>query len=150
MKYLEEVLLSGEILQYECTISNWIYCRPVIILVIGLFIMLAGSWGQGVLFVIFVVSCIPLVNAFINKRTNELGFTDQRVIGKTGWISRHVVELALDKVASFEVKQGLIGRMLRYGTVLVRDTGGTGTAPFKYLENPTDLSRAHQQFLADR
>lgn len=150
MKYLEEALLSGEIIQYECTISNWIYFKPLIILVIGLFIMLVGFWGQGALVTIFVVSCIPLVNAFINKRTNELGFTDQRVIGKTGWISRHVVELALDKVASFEVKQGLIGRAFGYGRVSVRDTGGTGTAAFKYLKNPTDLSRAHQQFLADR
>ena len=52
--------------------------------------------------------------------------------------------------ASVEVKEALIERILGFGRVLVRDNGGTGTAPFKYLKNPKDLSRAHQQFLADR
>ena len=54
--------------------------------------------------------------------------TDRRVIYKRGFITRHTVEMNMDKVASVDVDQSILGRMLDYGTVHVIGTGGAQNA----------------------
>ena len=49
--------------------------------------------------------------------------TDRRVIYKRGFINRHTEEMNMDKVASVDVDQSILGRMLDYGTVRVMGTG---------------------------
>ena len=50
--------------------------------------------------------------------------TDRRIIYKRGFINRHTDEMNMDKVASVDVDQSILGRMLDYGTVHVIGTGG--------------------------
>ncbi len=58
----------------------------------------------------------------------ELSVTNHRVIYKSGFIRRHTVEMNMDKVASVDVDQSILGRMLDYGTVHVIGTGGVQNA----------------------
>ena len=50
--------------------------------------------------------------------------TDRRIIYKRGFIWRHTEEMNMDKVASVDVDQSILGRMLDYGTIHVIGTGG--------------------------
>ena len=50
--------------------------------------------------------------------------TDRRIIYKRGFINRHTEEMNMDKVASVDVDQSILGRILDYGTVHVMGTGG--------------------------
>ena len=50
--------------------------------------------------------------------------TDRRIIYKRGFITRHTEEMNMDKVASVDVDQSILGRMLDYGTIHVLGTGG--------------------------
>jgi uncharacterized membrane protein YdbT with pleckstrin-like domain len=61
----------------------------------------------------------------IDRWTSEFAVTNRRVLIKVGLISRRTVELNLTKVESVAVDQGILGRILGYGTIIVIGTGGT-------------------------
>jgi uncharacterized membrane protein YdbT with pleckstrin-like domain len=71
---------------------------------------------------LFVVS---FLYAWFIRWTTEIAVTDRRVIYKEGFITRHTVEINMDKVASVDVDQSIPGRLLDYGMVHVIGTGGT-------------------------
>ncbi len=54
---------------------------------------------------------------------SELVITDLRVLIKTGIIRRQTLEVFVSKVESVAVDQGVLGRVLDYGTVAIRGTG---------------------------
>jgi uncharacterized membrane protein YdbT with pleckstrin-like domain len=63
------------------------------------------------------------------------------VIYKTGFISRHTSEMNMDKIESVTVDQGLLGRMLDYGTIHVLGTG-QGLEHLHRIASPLQLRNA--------
>jgi len=55
-----------------------------------------------------------------------------------GFIQRRSVEIHMDKVESVDVDQSVLGRMLDYGTVIVRGTRAT-LEPFRDIDRPIDF-----------
>jgi uncharacterized membrane protein YdbT with pleckstrin-like domain len=66
---------------------------------------------------------ISFLHAWFIRWITELAVTNRRVIYKCGFISRHTVEMNMDKIESVDVDQSLLGRMLNYGTIHVLGTG---------------------------
>ena len=82
-----------------------------------------------------LVALFTGLRAFIRRAATELAVTDHRVIYKTGLLSRHTIEMNRDKVESVDVDQSLLGRILGYGTVIVRGTGGS-LEPMRNIGDP--------------
>lgn len=134
MKYIEEHLLPDEKVLYTTTLHWIIWAPAVLLLLIALsFVKYTGWW-------IFILPILSGVNALINYLTSEFGVTNKRVMMKTGFISRKSLELLLPKVEGVQVDQGIIGRMLDYGTITVSGTGGSHT-PFPNVQKPMELRR---------
>jgi uncharacterized membrane protein YdbT with pleckstrin-like domain len=74
----------------------------------------------------------------------ELSITDRRVVVKTGLIARQVRELHLSRIEGIEVDQSMLGRVLMYGTVMVRGVG-TDLDPIEYVHRPESFKRAFFQ-----
>jgi uncharacterized membrane protein YdbT with pleckstrin-like domain len=66
---------------------------------------------------------ISFLHAWFIRWITEFAVTNRRVIYKRGFISRHTVEMNMDKIESVDVDQSLLGRMLNYGTIHVLGTG---------------------------
>ena len=62
------------------------------------------------------------------------------MIAKFGFIRRSTIELLHGKVESFHVDQGILGRVLNFGTVVVNGTGGAKT-PIPRIAAPLDFRR---------
>ena len=77
----------------------------------------------------------------IDRWTSEFAVTNRRVIIKVGLIARRTVEVNLAKVESVIVDQGVIGRVLGYGTIFVVGTGGTRER-FEAIANPLGFRQA--------
>ena len=56
--------------------------------------------------------------------SSELVITDIRVLIKTGIIRRQTLEMFISRIESIAIDQGFFGRVLDYGTVIVRGTVG--------------------------
>ena len=66
-----------------------------------------------------------LLSAAVTVKTSELVITDRRVLIKVGFIQRHTFEMFISKIESVAVYQSMLGRLLDYGTVEIRGTGGS-------------------------
>jgi uncharacterized membrane protein YdbT with pleckstrin-like domain len=95
--------------------------------------------------VILVVAAIIIFSYGVAKRNaTEMAVTNRRVLIKTGMTSRRTLDLMLSRVESIGVEETAAGRMLGYGSVVVRGTGGT-PEPFVMIAHPQEFRRAVQE-----
>jgi uncharacterized membrane protein YdbT with pleckstrin-like domain len=140
VSYAEKHLIQGETIEYE-TKLHWI----VMLGHAGLtaFFVLAGtallvfSWNTRhsadshssilvwIALAAFLVAAILLGVGLVKRNATVMAITNKRVIVKTGLASRRTVELLLSRIESVVVEEPAMGRMLGYGTVIIRGTGGT-------------------------
>ena len=141
MGYVEQNLMPGEEVTYRATLHWIIYVVPVLLGVLGLILLLSSVVGFGV--ALLVVSGFFALSRWITARTSEFAVTNKRVIIKVGLIRRHTLELLLSKVESIGVDQGIIGRIVGYGSIVVIGTGGT-KEPFKNIAAPLEFRKQVQ------
>lgn len=84
---------------------------------------------------IILLGAIELIRGLIKQVSTELVITNRRVIAKHGFISCYTFELLLTKVEGANVDQTIMGRMLGFGTLLVKGTGG-GISPIDHIAQP--------------
>jgi uncharacterized membrane protein YdbT with pleckstrin-like domain len=132
-RYVQDTLIPGERVMHETHLHWIIYAAG------GVFTALAFVTAG----VTLVIAIPVLIYAWINARTSEFCVTDGRVLIKTGWLSRRTIELNISKVESLEVSQGMLGRSLNYGTIIVVGTGST-REPFRRIADPLGFRRAVQ------
>jgi uncharacterized membrane protein YdbT with pleckstrin-like domain len=131
--YIESNLSGGERLLYVAKIHWMAYVPGAFLLIFGLFASLSGGYMLSGLLI--VLGLYMLIRAAIYAFTTELGVTSRRVVAKVGFIRRSTIELNHDKVEAFSVEQGLVGRLLGYGTLIVCGTGGSKT-PIRSIDDP--------------
>ena len=85
--------------------------------------------------------------AYVKSVTSEFAVTEKRVLMKVGWIRRRSVETLLGRVEAIAVEQGIGGRLLDYGTIVVTGTGGTRER-FDRIAAPLDFRREVQAQIA--
>ncbi|WP_167760149.1 PH domain-containing protein [Paraburkholderia pallida] len=137
MTYVQSTLTPGERIVFEA-FPSLIAMAPR--LVIGAVLMLLGvvlSFGEspGAGVATFVVGAITFGMVAIAYRTTELTITNKRVVAKFGVIRRSTVELQLSRVESVQVEQGILGRMLHYGSLVVAGAG-LPSAPIPAISEP--------------
>lgn len=144
MKYVEQVLQPGETVVYATTLHWLVYLRALMFFALAIVcLMVAGYLESGGLdtalkvgaALLCIVGIVSALSALIRRATTELAVTDRRVIFKTGIFQRHTVEMNLSKVETVGVNQSILGRLLGYGTVLVRGTGGS-FEPIPFIGEP--------------
>lgn len=89
---------------------------------------------------IVIVGVILLIFAYIQQQTTELAVTNRRVLAKFGIISRTTFELFLNKVEGVNVDQTITGRLLGFGSIHVKGTGG-GMSPIDAIYYPEFFQR---------
>jgi hypothetical protein len=76
-----------------------------------------------------------LMGAYIRQNSTELVVTNMRVIAKYGFVSRATFELMLNRVTGVNFDQTIGGRILGYGTIIVRGAGGD-ISPIDLVSDP--------------
>lgn len=133
MGYIEESLIRGEHIGYRAKLHKIIFFFPTLVFLSGLY---AGkSHLAGFLLILGATS---LIVAMIRYVTTEFGVTNRRVILKTGFIRRDVIEIAYPKIQGVVVHQSILGRILDYGTITVSGTGGLRNT-FNLIANPLEF-----------
>ena len=145
MGFVERNLLPNEQVTYTATLHWIIYLVPVIMLLVAMALALALNGVAGM--VVGAVGLLLMIPPWIKSRSSEFAITNKRVVIKVGLIRRHSLELLLQKVEGIGVDQGIVGRILGYGTITVSGVGGTKEA-FQRISNPLEFRRQVQASLA--
>jgi uncharacterized membrane protein YdbT with pleckstrin-like domain len=141
MSYVASVLQPGERI-IRLGSLHWIVYRYAILFAV--LAILCTPWaatdGLGVVplfcaMAFGVLAVLAFGVAWFKRWTTEIAITDRRIIYKDGFINRHTVEMNMDKVASVDVSQSILGRLLDYGSIRVGGIGGAQSP------NNSDASR---------
>jgi len=76
-----------------------------------------------------------IISAFIRRWSTEMAVTNERIIFKTGLISRTAHTMPLRKVETVNIEQSIVGRIFGYGNVTVTGTGNQ-TLYFASISSP--------------
>jgi uncharacterized membrane protein YdbT with pleckstrin-like domain len=149
MGYIDNNLMDGEIILYRSKLHWAVFLWPAIIFAVGIFFCNIGGRDNGFFGGMFIFAAIiTSVISFIKCKTSEFGITNKRVIAKVGLISRKSLEVLLTKVEGIQVNQGILGRILNYGSITVSGTGGTKD-PFHKIEAPLEFRKKAQEQIAN-
>jgi uncharacterized membrane protein YdbT with pleckstrin-like domain len=93
--------------------------------------------------VALILAAIVLMQGIIRRGSTEVAVSNKRVLIKTGILARKSIEVLLGKVESIGVQESGLGRVLGYGSVTVRGTGGT-LETFHDISHPDEFRRQVQ------
>ena len=149
MRYVSRVLQPGEAVVHATRMHAIIFLPAALwfgiaILLFVLAMWFNGDWRIGAKALAAAAAIFTVYQgtpALIRWLTTELAVTDRRVIYKSGFISRHTLEINRSKVESVDVDQSLMGRLLGFGTIVVRGTGGS-LEPIRTISDPLTF-RSH-------
>jgi uncharacterized membrane protein YdbT with pleckstrin-like domain len=147
MSYLDDHLLAGERIVYRARLHWSIFLASLA--VIGLGIVLAivlgvyepEYWYLGA--ALAGVGLLIAIGPAIRYASSEFAVTDKRVVAKLGFIERESLETLLSKIEAIGVDQGILGRMLGFGTITITGTGGTEES-FPRIAEPLEFRRQIQ------
>lgn len=129
MGYAQKNLMENERVVHVARPHGVIFIWSVLFAsgAVGALIAAAGGvphalWGAALLAGCGVVTLVPPLLRF---SSSEFAVTSKRLIVKTGVFHVHSIDTLLTKVEAVSVDQGLVGRLLGYGTVTITGTGGT-------------------------
>jgi uncharacterized membrane protein YdbT with pleckstrin-like domain len=147
-------LLDGEKVVYEGKLHWIVFLKPAIIsfILFGAVISIIHQVQRDVVRISLSVSLVALFFALLMAAPALLKYwsswiviTNKRVIARMGLLSRRSFDMLLVKIEGISVDQNLLGRMLDYGTIIVRGIGG-GKEYFADFKAPAEISKqVHQQ-----
>jgi uncharacterized membrane protein YdbT with pleckstrin-like domain len=162
VSFVERHLISGEAVQYQ-TRLHWIVMLGHLLVAllldaaaVALLIFYSrvrgnpDAHGEILLWVAvgaLVISAIVFAIGAIRRNATEMALTNRRVIVKTGLTTRRTLELVLGRIESIVVEESTMGRMLGYGTVIIRGTGGTPEV-FEKIAHPLEFREQVQSQIA--
>ncbi|HUK30782.1 MAG TPA: PH domain-containing protein [Candidatus Acidoferrum sp.] len=144
MDYIESNLVPGEKMLYRTRMHWIVLLKPVLFAIVllflpgGLLLWWKGREMQWPAVALFALGIIVILYGSVRRNATEMAVTDKRVIIKQGIASRKTLELVLAKVESIVVSETFMGRMLGYGTLVLRGTGGTYET-FYEIAHPSDF-----------
>ena len=143
MAYIDKRLMSEEKIIYRTKLHWVVFGKPFILFLFSLFLISIGMSSQNVIFgvfgtYLFIFTFIYGIGILIKFVCSEFIISNKRVLIELGFIKRISLETILLKVEGVEVYQGMVGRILNYGTVIISGTGGT-IKPFYRINNPMEF-----------
>lgn len=167
MSYVDRNLISGEAVLYRTRLHWIVMIMPLlaglVLAVAGitmLYLAFSGDTGASTAIgaispaehsallwaalSVFILAAIIVLIASWKRSATEMAVTNKRVLVKVGALTHRSIEIMLSKIESVVVDQSLPGRILGYGSIVVRGTGGT-PEPFAKIAHPLELRRQVQQ-----
>jgi uncharacterized membrane protein YdbT with pleckstrin-like domain len=164
MGYVEKHLISGEKILYKTRLHSiavlFPICMAILFGVAGGFCLYQSAedqrsgTGDAKMFAIagallFIAAAVAVVVALVKRNSTEMAVTNRRVFIKSGLMSRRTIEMLVWQIESIAITEPVLGRMLGYGSVVIRGTGGTPET-FHLIANPTEFRTQVQQQIEAR
>jgi len=144
--YVDKHLLTGERVVYRAR-QHWvIFTGPALLFVVALvpLVFSRSNTMLGMASVIAIAAVIWALARTIARLSAEFTVTNKRVVIKLGTIRRRAIEMLLSKVEEIAVDQGIGGRILGYGTLVIVGTGGSKEI-FLLMADPLEFRRQVQE-----
>ncbi len=159
MSYIENNLVPGETVLYKTRLHwivlIWPLLAAVLLACLGIAAILGRNAAQindesyaskmtALGAVLIVAAAVTFAVGLARKNATEVAVSNKRVLIKKGYVARTSIEVLLAKIESIGINESFAGRVLGYGTVVIRGTGGTFET-FDRIAHPNEFRRQVQQ-----
>ena len=157
MGYIDRNLITDEAVTYRARLHGIVLLKPILVsaglIAVAALLVYVGLNGQSpetsrvlnwLAAAFIVVAAIPIITGLVNRSSAEFAVTNKRVILKVGFARNKTAEMFLNKIESVGVDQSILGRILGYGTIVIRGTGGS-LEPFDRVSVPLEFRRRIQE-----
>ncbi len=149
MAYAEKNLAPGESIAYRAR-YHWIYYRLTLAIllvaaVFGLWWWISGERLQAggassifgtIALALLAVAVLHFLARRIRASADEFVVTNRRVIRKTGLVAREAEHAPIEKIQDVTVDQGVVARLLGYGTVVLETASESGRIVIPDIADP--------------
>ncbi|MFT4058994.1 MAG: PH domain-containing protein [Legionella sp.] len=95
-----------------------------------------------------VFTLVWLFMTWVTYYFSSLTIKTNQVILRTGVVVRQTIDIPLSKIEAIDIRQSILGSILRYGMVCITGTGGTRRM-INYLSNPLTCRRYIEQLMTE-
>lgn len=146
MSYIDSNLMPNETVVYRTRLHWSTFMSAILTFVLAVFATLSNM--KSLDWILYLIAAALIIVSLISYVSSEFAITNRRVIIKLGFISRNSYEMLLNRIEGIEVEQGMLGRLLGYGTIVVRGMGGSREV-FNKIEDPLTFRRKVQEQIAE-
>ncbi len=133
---------------YQARLHWVLFVWPVLFLVLGLW---AGarfvSLHEVSLFLVGI-SALWGILIWMTYQFSSLTIKKKQVILRTGILVRQTIDIPMGKIESIDIRQSILGSLLKYGSIMITGTGGTQQW-MTYIAKPLTCRRHIEQLMHD-
>jgi len=129
---------------------HWIiFFWPVLFLIASLalaaYVVPVRNVGLG----LAAFALIWILMTWITYYFSSLTIKKNQIILRTGVVVRQTLDIPLNKIEAIDIRQSILGSMMRYGMLSITGTGGTRRL-INYLHNPLTCRRYIEQLMNEK
>ncbi|QRN02766.1 PH domain-containing protein [Legionella sp. MW5194] len=134
---------------YEAGLHLVLFFWPVMLALAGM--LLGIEFEQlkvlSLFVVLFALAWIGIT--WVTYHFSSLTIKKKQVILRTGVLVRQTVDIPLTKIETIDIRQSILGSLLRYGSLVITGTGGTRYL-INYLDKPLTCRRYIEQLMNEQ
>lgn len=90
-----------------------------------------------------------ILMTWITYHFSSITIKRKQVILRTGMIVRQTVDIPLNKIETIDIRQSILGSILRYGSLVITGTGGTRHL-INFIDKPLTCRRYIEQLMNEQ
>jgi uncharacterized membrane protein YdbT with pleckstrin-like domain len=150
MPYPKQLINEGETVALDLTPHWWYFSRhiltgiPLFFAFIGILALDSGNVKTALLYIwaaLAIVWAIWLGLKYLAWRFTHFVVTSDRVIWRTGVLSKHGVEIPLERINNINFHQGPWERMIGAGDLEIESAGEQGKSEFDNVRHPDGVQQ---------
>jgi uncharacterized membrane protein YdbT with pleckstrin-like domain len=148
MAFPERLLNEGEEVLVDTHPHWWMFAGVVtrLILAIAIAITIVAKFdGKAVNYIgiaLIALAALNLVVVYLRWTTTEFVLTSDRLVTRTGVLSRQSREIPLERIMDLACHQSLFERIIHAGDLLIESGGERGQETFPNIGEPMELQNA--------
>lgn len=150
MPYPRHLLHENEVVALDLRPHWWFFSRhiltgvPLVALIIVI-VRMSDSTGEDiaswVILMVAVVWSVWLALKYLSWTFTHFVVTNQRVIYRTGVLSRHGVEIPSERINNINFNQSIWERIIGAGNLEIQSAGEEGTSQFQHVRHPDGVQQ---------
>ncbi|KTD22181.1 transmembrane protein [Legionella lansingensis] len=126
---------------------HWIlFFWPIVLALFAIYMGYSSMPLKEVSILFLFVALIWMIMTWVTYHFSSLTIKNKQVILRTGMLVRQTVDIPLSKIESIDIRQSVLGSILRYGSLVITGTGGTRHI-INFLDNPLTCRRYIEQLM---
>jgi len=168
MSYIKKKIVNASEVKTYTKVTKWVFLDDIIFMCLAVSALLCGLLLKGeynpvifnignfgvriialVGFGFVILAILDWIKEFIKLASTELALTDNRIIGKKGFIGIEILDSQLDNFDAIEVKMSLIDRIFDSGRLTIHTHGNS---KYKYYRvcSPLVFQKSVHQMIETR